>query len=41
MTYLGTPERSFGQLSQLEGSFYEPALIAALHKYLVEVGVMQ
>ena len=41
LTYLGTPERSFQQLAQLEGSFYEPALIAALQKYLVEVGVMQ
>jgi len=41
MTYLGTPDRSFQQLSQLEGSFYEPALIGALHKYLIEVGVMQ
>ncbi len=40
LTYLGTPERSFQQLAQLEGSFYEPALVAALHKYLMEVGVM-
>lgn len=40
LTYLGTPERSFQQLAQLEGSFYEPALVAALQKYLVEVGVM-
>ena len=40
LTYLGTPERSFQQLAQLEGSFYEPALVQALQKYLVEVGVM-
>ena len=41
LTYLGAPDRSFRQLAQLEGSFYEPALVAALQKYLVEVGVMQ
>lgn len=41
LTYVTSPDQSYAEIAQLEGSFYDPGLIAALQRYLQELGVMR
>jgi hypothetical protein len=40
LTHLNSADRSYAAVAQLEGSFYDPALVACLQLYLQEMGVL-
>lgn len=40
LTHLNSADRSFAAVAQLEGSFYDPSLVACLQLYLHEMGVL-